>query len=388
MKNKNEGISSQLSIVYNSSKSPGGEYYCKIGNDIEELNTLRNEDRSWLDLDSVLKHIDISNRNYKKIKYCDPNLIEILYNKFGVKGVNTYLEQLEKGKRANKRVLQFSMKYNLRSIWKNKGLPLKKKMAIIKIAKKNKYLADVKMDSKIGKRVASIFASIGLALTGAPKMLPLNAGNIENNKSMNNNAFVDCVDRVDTYNSEKSCQSEESKINKDGLSIFSQNLRNEINGIAQGIIDKYNNDNKQIQKDELHLGFVLKLPSGIQFMEGVSGGAVGRIGDSGSPADGIYVIDYIAETSDKGVINQYGLEGKFSNKMDDSKQFVHISLVHGARNLNEAKGIIMEQKKNAKEGVVDSNVIQPRGWMHIKDLQQVLEEQQENCKFVDDDGER
>ena len=50
-------------------------------------------------------------------------------------------------------------------------------------------------------------------------------------------------------------------------------------------------------------------------------------------------------------------------------------MVRGARNINEAKKIIQAQKENAKKGVVDINIISPRGWVSQDNIEKIIKEQ-------------
>jgi len=102
-------------------------------------------------------------------------------------------------------------------------------------------------------------------------------------------------------------------------------------------------------------------------MEGVSGGRVGKIGNSASPSDGIYVIDYVAKSSPKGVYSRYGLDGSIDTGDENSVEFVHISLVKGATCVEDADKIVEEQRNNAKGKIADKCKIQPRGWMTVED---------------------
>ena len=109
-----------------------------------------------------------------------------------------------------------------------------------------------------------------------------------------------------------------------------------------------------------------------------SGGKTGEIGDSGSPADGVYVVDHYAEVSENGISNFSGLTGKIQKSKTDCDSFVHISYVKGAKNIKEAKDIINSQKKEAETGKIDNNRIQPRGWVSAKTIEDIYKMQQKN----------
>ena len=119
---------------------------------------------------------------------------------------------------------------------------------------------------------------------------------------------------------------------------------------------------------EFELGTVLKLPKGTEYRESVYGGREGKIGNSSSPEDGIYVINRYAEVSDKGVSSKYGLDGKINKNDKDSKLFVHISFVPGAKTEKEAREIL-EKSKDKKEYA--------RGWMRLDELKKAVDKQKQ-----------
>lgn len=360
----------------------------------------------WLWFEDIVKALKEKKIDLYVEKKIDPNIIEVLYNEKGEYAVCTYLRELNKGKNANKEILPFKMNYNLKSIWNNRGLSFIEKLRLSKMINQNKYIAnhiekDPKIVVKIGRRIATAFAAVGLLFNAVPKLA---SSTIENQKKLNEkNSVSDTFERTATnstqtdknqvittkdYNQEKTetvtKQTESYKLTKEEKErILKQTERiiEEHNNKDSASIKKDNNrDNTKIEKQDnnLELGNVLQLPVGLKFMEGVSGGKTGEIGDSGSPADGVYVVDHYAEVSENGISNVSGLTGKIQKSKTDCDSFVHISYVTGAKNIKEAKDIINSQKKEAETGKIDNNRIQPRGWVSAKTIEDIYKMQQKN----------
>ena len=74
----------------------------------------------------------------------------------------------------------------------------------------------------------------------------------------------------------------------------------------------------------------------------------------------------------------HGLDGKINKNTPDSTQYVHIAFVNGASSMEEAQNIIQQEKENAKNNVVDTNKIQPRGWISKDTVQQLYNMQQKS----------
>ena len=76
------------------------------------------------------------------------------------------------------------MNYNLKSIWNNRGLSFIEKLRLSKMINQNKYIAnhiekDPKIVVKIGRRIATAFAAVGLLFNAVPKLA---SSTIENQK--------------------------------------------------------------------------------------------------------------------------------------------------------------------------------------------------------------
>lgn len=379
-KEKNNGKKLIINLDFFDVSKRG--YYYKFENEdnVYNLNNIRKDKKDWVSFNDVVNILERKKIFLYDNKKVDPSLVEILYNVKGPEAVHSYLVELNKGKKANKELLPFTLNYNLTSVWKNKGLSFKEKINYTRMIKQNKNISNVDNRLKIGKRIATAFAAIGLLFSTAPK---LNSGNIENEKgNLNKNSMVDTIDRTTTDNS-KTEYNEITTTKSNGSYSLTQEEKERIIDETEKIIEKHNlerNESKQNKSNDLNLGAVLELPEGLQFSEGVSGGKTGRIGESASPVDGIYVIDHFAEVSENGVSSISGLDGKIESKMPNSDEFVHISFVKGAQNKEEAKKIISEQRNNAKDKSVDNNKIQPRGWVSAKTIKQLYNMQQNNIE--------
>ncbi len=130
----------------------------------------------------------------------------------------------------------------------------------------------------------------------------------------------------------------------------------------------------------LECGEVLKFQKGMKFLEGIDGGNFGEIGTSMSPEDAFYIIDRVAKRTNEGIVNEYRLDGKIT---DDSKQIVHISLIKGAKTVEEAYKILNEQKSKEK---VDNEVICSRGWITYDDALNNSEKAFQKMMNIDEEG--
>lgn len=175
----------------------------------------------------------------------------------------------------------------------------------------------------------------------------------KNEKIINGNSISSNLDAV-----------EETKEKIDVVTFIEKNIDLEKENEVK------NTDEKQEQilkvkgtwvNKSLECGEVLKFQKGMKFLEGIDGGNFGEIGNSMSPEDAFYIIDRVAKRTDEGIVNEYRLDGKIA---DDSKQLVHISLIKGAKTVEEAYKILNEQKGKEK---VDNEVICARGWLKYDD---------------------
>jgi len=368
----------ELYICYDySDLSKKGYFYrYKDQDNVIGLREARIINPNWIKFEGILEGLDFSIDDYSIMKNIDPNLVEIIYNEKGDKAVYTYIEQLNKGKKADKSLLPYNMRYNLTSVWKNKKLSFSQKVNIMRMVRKNKHIADVDFKARVGKKLAAVFAAVGLLFSAGPK---LGIGNFENEKNDRDNSMVDVIEdteKQDDINIDETTKTLESN---DSYRL-SKEEKNKVLSETKKLIEKYNKHNEEKREQEkikdLELGTLMGLPEGVQFMEGVSGGRIGTIGDEASPATGFYVIDYYAEVSENGVSSIYGLDGKIDKTTPDSTQYVHIAFVNGASSIEEAQKIIQQEKENAKNNVVDTNRIQPRGWISKDTVQQLYNMQQ------------
>lgn len=336
--------------------------------------------------------------NPEKIKNYDAKLIAILYSKFsevygdqakGVEACRAYLKQLELGKNADKSKLPYTIKYNLKSIFKSqfndgKKLSFINKIRFLKMIKANRYVATVEPERRINKRWVALLAALGIG-AGA---LALHSGKTQNEQHIqkeNKNAIVDTLEEQATKetivqsSSKQQNQWNEESIEKENNSwSLSQETLKEIQEHMNKFKENQENLNKNNQ-EELKFGSVMKLKEGLQFTESVFGGRVGTVGEESSPKEGFYVIDHVAEISDTAVSNRYGLSGKIEKNDENSKQYFHVSYVEGAKTLEEAQKIIDEQNKNIKDrGVADKNIVKPRGWVSQETIEKIFKEQKNN----------
>ena len=188
------------------------------------------------------------------------------------------------------------------------------------------------------------------------------------------------------YDIDEENQNNNNKYNVQDYTIQDNQHNNEKD---ENPMDKYKlseedlqQSKKQNEKDieaqamkQFELGQAIKLPQGMEFSEGVSGGKKGTIGDSNSPREGVYIINRFAEVGKDNISNQYGLEGKIEKNMKDSDVYVHIAYVPGAQKEADAKELI--EKKGQKE--------QDRGWVKLSELKKAYDQrqQEENQKQVE-----
>lgn len=370
-KNDNE-----LYISYDCSDESKKGYFYRYKNSDRtiKLDEMRKKNPHWEGFKKISTTLQLSKSLYSKFNNIDSNLIEIIYNEKGKNAVFEYLEQLQNGKKANRTSLPYKMKYNLTSVLKSKELSFANKIKIMKMIRKNKHVADVESKTTLGRRIATVFAAMGLLFSTAPK---LNGGNATVEKE-NNNSYNSFIDTMEEKNESEVNETTEMK-QKYALSMKE---KSRILSQTKEFLERHKENNVKNSK-EVEFGTLMQLPEGMQFMEGVSGGRLGMIGDESSPKDGIYVIDYSAEVSEDGVTSVHALEGKIDCKNPGSEQFVHISFVKGASNIDEAKSILEQEKDNMQNGSIDKKIIQPRGWVSKSTVQQFYNMQQKNTQNQD-----
>lgn len=349
----------------------------------------RDKKKTWVCAQEILKKVDIPYALWSKIIYSDPNVIEILYKEQGIKSVNLYLKELAKGKKADKSKIPFALTYNLSSIWSCRGMTLGKKIIITRFVMENRHVANIECNFRTVKRLAAFFAAAVLAIGIVPKLM----SNYRNKsvKENNQNSIENTIDE-DRNIIESDIHIGDKTAVFSGVNDFAKQLQDNINSSArkfketyaykevnqkeQNIKEEdnsvYNNANDNKENVQLGLGSLLKLPEGLKFSEGVSGGRTGTIGDAYSPTDGVYVIDHIAEVSNQGISNQYGLEGNIKKTTEGSQQYVHISYVHGAKTVEEARKMIEKQNADEKNGIEGQKVNDFRGWVSLDEINKIV----------------
>ena len=252
--------------------------------------------------------------------------------------------------------------------------------------KKKEEALQVVKKKTIFKRIGVAIAAVAVSIASAIGSLNLFA-RFRKNEKMDKDNIQTISDTLQPTTNEIESNTEVQedlteptiKENKEPSWVLSDDIQKDIQKTMEDFINNQ-------QKESLQLGSVLQLPEGMEFSETVMGGRTAKIGNKLSPKDGIYVVDHVAQVSESDINNTYGLEGQIENTVPNSKQFVHVSYVPGAKSVEEAKQIIEQQKENAKNGVVDKNIISPRGWVSQDTIENIYKNQQD--KQVESQQER
>ena len=240
-------------------------------------------------------------------------------------------------------------------------------------------------EKELNKKEKTLLKKIGAGIVAGLTAISVGIGTWWNRMFKEKNTkLLPMSNRV--YDIDEENQNNNNKYNVQDYTIQDNQHNNEKD---ENPMDKYKlseedlqQSKKQNEKDieaqamkQFELGQAIKLPQGMEFSEGVSGGKKGTIGDSNSPREGVYIINRFAEVGKDNISNQYGLEGKIEKNMKDSDVYVHIAYVPGAQKEAYAKELI--EKKGQKE--------QDRGWVKLSELKKAYDQrqQEENQKQVE-----
>ena len=231
-------------------------------------------------------------------------------------------------------------------------------------------------NNSIGKRVAAVMISIQMLFT--PTALLNSPNKSENEKGEDSKVPEKVVENVELEENVPTQVQKQMSSFLEGVQLTEeQKIQYEEN-----VRKKLEQEKKEV---DIHLGEVLQMPKGIDFYETSTGlGKKGTIGENEelSPVNGFYVIDYYSIEEQQGIMVEQGLEGQIPKK--EGKTAAHISFVPGATSLAEAKKIISEQNERVKKGMqVDSEKIQPRGWVDMEKIENIMRNQQRQQQSAD-----
>lgn len=296
-------------------------------------------------------------KNRRARKNYDPNLLKILYNKLGKEAAIQYLQELSKGRKANKELLPYEVTYDIKSIKRNKQIKTKKQLRnMIRIARKNKYVANV---IERNRHKALKYGSIGLLAAGI--------GLISNSQGMTNqiskeNEFIgpqnEYSDSI-TPGEDAITEKEENNEEKD----FKESLKVDVNeniDLAQKQIDDL------IQKlENIQLGDQVMLEEGVNYTEdSLGGGNSGTVGKVQWRPSGNYIVNGVS------IINP------------ETNEIVTYSFGKDENgNLNPEFNLNNYLKDNVKKGMeikfhIDKDGTKPTGWIDSSYIVDSLEKSQ------------
>ena len=298
--------------------------------------------------------------NKKAKKSYDPNLLKILYNKLGKSAALKYLQELSKGKDADKDILPYEITYDIKSIKKNKLLNTRKKLkSMIKIARKNRYVAnviDINRKRALKSGITALLAAGMATLTSGQAIINNTNDKTDNYKEPNNTLSDSILTEENETQTEKETQEESKKEFVDSIKIDKNNNVD----IAQKRIDETLNKLKKFE-----LGDKVNLEEGVNYTEDSLGG--GNSGTTGKiqwrPA-GDYVVNGVSiiDPSTNEIITY-----SFGNDQNGNKD--------SNFNLNEYL------KENVKKGMeikfhIDKDGTKPTGWIDSSNIIKSLEREE------------
>ena len=391
-KNKTNNESSTEHITQNSATDKNKEkliiivnnkgYLISDINQYKEINPYLLEKEKQQNIEGKIYGDDykeiISKISNKKVKkYYDPNLLKILYNKFGKGVAIQYLQELSKGKKANKDILPYEITYDIKNIKKNKDIKTKKELKrMLKIARKNKNVATIIDDKtkKFKKGIVGLLATaIGITATSSTIGM-LNEGQ----KNVEKNAISDTEVPGTITHDEKTDNStiiaSEERENKGDNTSWSDSIKVDSNTTT-------NYANKQIDNliknlESFKLGDSVSLKEGINYTENSLGeGKQGETGVQYRPA-GDYIVNGVS------IINPSKNQIVTYSNMNLETNVVTISIPGEGKTIDKNFNLNEWLKSNLKEGMevkfhIDKDGTKPTGWIDSSNIIKALEKSQE-----------
>lgn len=368
---ENEEVNPDITNIKYDSKSdmyfidtPDGNSEVKnISMNLYEMKESRLRKLYGEDYDDIFNKISENN-----IKKYDARLLFLLWEKMGKEEAINYLDEFSKGKNADKSKLNYTMKYDIGNVKKNKDLSKKEKKQLLKITKRNKYVAKTgKVKEKKSKKILARAGLVALGLTsliGATAsiredtkkeaLINKNISNtIEPKTDNNNNKFVENKDNVTT-----------STNFKDKYKVPSTNIEKTDNAINNYVNTK-NKEHDEAMK-QFKLGSILELGEGINYTEDSMGcGEKGEIGVTPWRPAGQYEVNGISILNEKNEIVTYEI-----NKTDISVQdYIKSNMPKGGK----VSFHIMQLKNGEKR---------PTGWVESEVIYKALDEKYKEQKDV------
>ena len=391
-KNKTNNESSNKHITQNSATDKNKEkliiivnnkgYLISGINQYKEINPYLLEKEKQQNIEEKIygddyKEIISKMANKKVKKYYDPNLLKILYNKFGEEVAIQYLQELSKGKKANKDILPYEITYDIKNIKKNKDIKTKKQLKrMLKIARKNKNIATVIDDKtkKLKKGIVGLLATaVGITATSSTIGM-LNEGQ----KNVEKNAISDTEVPGTITHDEKTDNSTiiayEERESKEDNTSWSDSIKVDSNTTTNYAKKQIDDLIKSLES--FKLGYSVSLEEGVNYTENSLGeGKQGETGVQYRPA-GNYIVNGVS------IINPSNNQIVTYSNMDLEANVVTISIPGEGKTIDKNFNLNEWLKSNLKEGMevkfhIDKDGTKPTGWIDSSNIIKALEKSQE-----------
>lgn len=303
------------------------------------------------DYKEIMERLD----NKRVRKSYDPNLLKILYNNMGKDVAVKYLQELSKGRKANKENLPYDITYDIKSLKRNQSLKTKRQLRdMLKIVRRNKYVANI--IDRDRKRLK--YGIVGLLAAGVGVI-----SNVQGITNSNGNNPQELLGTTKEYTDSITPEKNEEQIQDEEKTKFAESIKVDSADnidLAQKQIDDLLN-----KLEEFNLGNKVNLEEGVNYTEdSLGGGNSGTVGKIQWRPAGDYIVNGVS------IINQSTNEivtYSFGNDENGNKD-PNFSLNKYLRE-NVKKG--MEVKFH-----IDKDGTKPTGWIDSSKIVNSLEKEE------------
>lgn len=304
-------------------------------------------------------------KNKKVQKSYDPNLLKILYNSLGKDSAIKYLQELSKGRKANKGALPYEITYDIRSLKRNKSLKTKRQLKdMVKIVRRNKYVANI-IDRN---RRRLKYGVVGLLAAGIGVI-----SNVQGITNSNGNKPQELLGPTKEYTDSITPEKNEEQIHDEEKTKFAESIKVESADnidLAQKQIDDLLN-----KLEEFNLGNKVNLEEGVNYTEdSLGGGNSGTVGKIQWRPAGDYIVNGVS------VINPSTNEIVTYSFGNDE---------NGNKNPNFSLNKYL--RENVKKGMevkfhIDKDGTKPTGWIDSSKIVNSIEKEENQNEQINIDN--
>lgn len=233
------------------------------------------------DYKEIMERLD----NKRVRKSYDPNLLKILYNNMGKDVAVKYLQELSKGRKANKENLPYDITYDIKSLKRNQSLKTKRQLRdMLKIVRRNKYVANI--IDRDRKRLK--YGIVGLLAAGVGVI-----SNVQGITNSNGNNPQELLGTTKEYTDSITPEKNEEQIQDEEKTKFAESIKVDSADnidLAQKQIDDLLN-----KLEEFNLGNKVNLEEGVNYTEdSLGGGNSGTVGKIQWRPAGDYIVNGVS----------------------------------------------------------------------------------------------